>query len=81
MSKQVTVISKCDEPGCTSKEPEATLTEVDLWFYKPGKGRKPAPVRVDLCETHLNEIATRFAHFMKVGDADNASMPENRSTK
>lgn len=81
MSKKVVVISKCDYPECDSSEPEATLNEVDLWFYKPGKGRKPAPVRVDLCEPHFNETASLMNHFMRNGDSDNASMPENRSNK
>ena len=79
VSKQVIVIAKCDYPECDEIEDEATkLHEVDIWIYKAGKGRKPAPVRVDLCDDHAAEEVSRFSRYQRVGDADAATYPEVR---
>ena len=77
MATHIITQKTCDHPDHTTDEFSDTVS-VDVWTYKAGKGRKPAPVRVDLCEPHADEEVARYSHYQRVGDPDAASNPEVR---
>lgn len=64
MKKIVTVVqSWCDYPDCAAEvDPAPQETEtVEFWFYVPGRGRKPNPVRVEMCAEHVEEMKNFMA--------------------
>lgn len=76
MATHIITQTSCDHPDHDLEYVETV--DVDVWVYKAGKGRKPAPVRINLCDEHAAEVTALFAYFQRVGDPDSASVPEVR---
>lgn len=58
--KEVRVLTWCDWPTCAEssrkKSPEGQeTTNIQVWLYTPGRGRKPLPVQIEVCPAHLAE--------------------------
>jgi hypothetical protein len=73
--KEVIVRTKCDYPDCDVRD---DTTPYSIWGYTHARGRKPAPVQIDLCEKHRLEIAALIDTFYRVGSIEYAAHPENR---
>ena len=54
--KEVIVQTRCDYPDCDVRN---DTEQSPIWGWAHGKGRKPAPVALDLCEKHVDEVMTR----------------------
>jgi hypothetical protein len=67
MKKVITVVETwCDYPGCADEATESQeTTTVETWFYVPGRGRKPHPITVEMCDTHLAEMKALFGFMQK----------------
>lgn len=66
MAKEVMVVSWCDYPDCADAHRESSpqgqdTTNVQVWLYVPGKGRKPRPIQIEVCEDHLAEMKALYA--------------------
>ena len=74
MKKVITIIETwCDAPGCAESVKEEggqETTTAEFWFYVPGKGRKPNPIRVELCDDHREEMRSLFLSMQKYDQKD-----------
>lgn len=71
MKKVITIIQAwCDYPGCAEKaeavgqESQETAT-VEFCFYVNGRGRKTAPITVELCDEHREELKALYQSMQK----------------
>jgi hypothetical protein len=69
MAKEVYYRAWCDYPGCRDDHVHLINGQetqpVEVWVYTPGKGRKPNPIKVEMCEEHLAEMKALYAHLSK----------------
>jgi hypothetical protein len=71
MKKVVTTVETwCDYPGCADRAMESgeamqETTTIEFWYYVPGKGRKPNPIRVEVCESHKTQLRDLFLVMQK----------------
>ena len=73
MSKQVTVFTACDYPGCsTTTEGDQieigqihSVAPVEFLVYSRGRGRRVNPIIIDLCEEHSGELKELYRVLSK----------------
>lgn len=66
MSKEITIITRCDHPQCRDKDkaefPQGQKTQdVEVFIYTPGRGRKPEQIKVEMCDEHIREMKDLFS--------------------
>lgn len=65
-----TVSSWCDHPECVAERlesdpPSQETFEIDFWVYTVGRGRKTSPIRVEVCEEHLEQMKSLYQEMKK----------------
>jgi hypothetical protein len=67
--KEIKVVHWCDYPECSEAAKEFPMGQVtrdiEFWVYTPGKGRKPNPIRVEVCESHEAELKNLYYAMQK----------------
>jgi hypothetical protein len=69
VAKEIYYRSWCDYPGCREEHEDEPMGQetiaVDYQFYMHARGRKVAPVTVEMCQEHADELSALYRHLSK----------------